>query len=143
MNMKLHFPKFFGLKLSHGCLRTVLSVTVLSTAATVVLTACTVYQTAPPGPILSRLPPDAPGAVPYYQTPELTEQENQRYDQLDRQVQREQNRAIENETNPPWAGYYAAPPVVVYGGYSHRPWRRGSGWGYPAGGYPYYGGWGW
>lgn len=101
-------------------------------AAAAVLSGCVAAP--PPGPILSRLPPDAPGAAASAQP--LTAAEKKRYDEIDKQVMREQDAAMAAGT---WVHYYTPyyyPAPMAYGGYY-------SGWGlgyYSPGFYP---GWWW
>lgn len=82
----------------------------------------------PPGPILSRLAPDQPGAAAPARP--LTAEEKKRYDEIDRQVLREQNEALNERA---WARYYTpyyASPPIVYGGYSsgyYNGWGAGFG----------------
>lgn len=89
----------------------------------------------PAGPILSRLAPDQPGAASSARP--LTDEEKKRYDEIDKQVLREQNEAMAADA---WARYYAPyyyPAPVAYGGYY-------GGWGAGFGGGVYYGpGWWW
>ncbi|GLU31506.1 hypothetical protein WKR88_19125 [Trinickia caryophylli] len=105
---------------------------VAALAAALVLAGCVVAP--PPGPILSRLPPGAPGAASSAQP--LSDTEKKRYDEIDKQVQREQNAAMAVTVwARSYAPYYYSPPVM-YGGYY-------SGWGlgyYSPGFYP---GWWW
>jgi hypothetical protein len=75
----------------------------------------------PPGPILSRLSPDQPGAVSSARR--LTDAEMKRYAEIDKQVLREQNEAMAMQWTRYYAPYYASP--VVYGGYGGYY----SGWG--------------
>ncbi|CAJ9260411.1 lipoprotein [Burkholderia pseudomallei] len=91
---------------------------------------------APPSTtVLSRLPEQAAGTTAHTLTPD----ERKRYDEIDRQVLREQNAAIAAEDAVRAWSYYSPPPVTYYGGYYGGGWGRGrgSGFGY---GYP---GWWW
>jgi hypothetical protein len=78
----------------------------------------------PAGPVLSRLAPDQPGAASAARP--LTDAEKKRYDEIDRQVLREQNEAMAANA---WARYYVPyyTPPVVYGGYGsyYRGWGGG------------------
>lgn len=82
----------------------------------------------PPGPILSRLAPDQPGAAAPARP--LTAEEKKRYDEIDRQVLREQNEALNERA---WARYYTpyySSPPIIYGGYSsgyYNGWGAGVG----------------
>ncbi|TKC82701.1 hypothetical protein FAZ69_26410 [Trinickia terrae] len=79
-----------------------------------------------PAPILSRLPPAQSGTAP---APQLSAEEKQRYDAIDKQVLQEQNQAMAAEA---WARYYApyyAPAPIAYGGY-YSGWSTGIGFGY-------------
>lgn len=108
----------------------------LMLAAATTLAACVVEP--PPGPILSRLPPDAPGAASPARP--LTSAEKKRYDEIDKQVLKDQDAAIAADN---WARYYAPyyapyyyPAPTIYGGYV-----GGGGFGYYSPGvYP---GWWW
>lgn len=105
---------------------------VIALAAATTLAACVVEP--PFGPILSRLPPDAPGAASPARP--LTTAEKKRYDEIDKQVLRDQNAAIAADN---WARYYAPnyyPAPTVYGGYV-----SGGGVGYYSPGF--YPGWWW
>ncbi|KVE33868.1 hypothetical protein [Burkholderia sp. TSV86] len=88
------------------------------------LTACV----APPSTtVLSRLP-ERTGA-----TPTLTPEERKRYDEIDKQVMREQNAAIAAQEAARAISYYT-PPVTYYGGYYGgwgRGWGTGLSYGYP------------
>jgi hypothetical protein len=89
---------------------------------TAALSGCVVGPAA--GPVLSRLAPDQPGGASAARP--LTDAEKKRYDEIDRQVLREQNEAMAANA---WARYYVpyyAPPVV-YGGYGsdYRGWGGG------------------
>ncbi|WP_179402403.1 hypothetical protein [Burkholderia guangdongensis] len=120
--------------LLHPFLRPLLRAIASASAAAAALTlaGCAVQPTST---ILSRLPEQSasgPG-----QTHALTPAERKRYDEIDKQVLREQNAAIAaDEAMRAW--YYAPPPpVTFYGGYWNGGW--GPGWG---GGYGYgYPGW--
>jgi len=82
-------------------------------AGTLALAGCAVQP--PSSTILSRLPePGASGGQP----PALSSAERKRYDEIDRQVLREQNDAMAAEAAARAWAYYAPPPVTVYGGYS-------------------------
>ncbi|WP_175689012.1 hypothetical protein [Burkholderia anthina] len=91
----------------------------------------------PTSTILSRLPePGASGGQP----PALSSAERKRYDEIDKQVLRDQNNAMAAEAAARAWAYYAPPPVTVYGGYYGgwgNRWGTGIGYGY---GYP---GWWW
>jgi hypothetical protein len=89
----------------------------------------------PPGPILSRLAPDQPGAAAPARP--LTAEEKKRYDEIDRQVLREQNEAQSERARVRYyTPYYSTPyysPPIVYGGYSrgyYNGWGVGVGSGY-------------
>jgi hypothetical protein len=90
----------------------------------------------PPGPVVSRLAPDQPGAASSART--LTDTEKKRYDEIDKQVLREQDEAMAADA---WVRYYAPyyGPPVVYGGYGS--YYNGWGGGYYSPGY--YPGWWW
>lgn len=111
-------------------------------AALTALSACVVEP--PAGPILSRLPPDAPGAASPAHP--LTGAEKKRYDEIDKQVLRDQDAAIAADN---WARYYAPyyyPAPTVYGGYVSGGYVSGGyvgggGFGYYSPGY--YPGWWW
>jgi len=85
-----------------------------------------------PAPIYSRLP----AAQNQAQQP-LSPAEQQRYNQIDRQVLAEQQQAMAAETAAQAYSQYYRAPVTVYGGYSSGGWgnRWGTGFGY---GYPGY-----
>jgi hypothetical protein len=87
--------------------------------------------------VLSQLP-EQRGAA----TPTLTPEEKKRYDEIDRQVLREQDDAMRAEEAARAWSYYA-PAVPVYGNYYSggwgHGWGAGTGWGYPG----YYPGWWW
>lgn len=105
---------------------------VATLAAALALSGCVVAP--PPGPILSRLPPDAPGAASSAHP--LSDAEKKRYDEIDKQVQREQNAAMmANVWARSYTPYYYSPPIM-YGGYYSG---RGVGY-YSPGFYP---GWWW
>ncbi|ABC37426.1 hypothetical protein [Burkholderia thailandensis] len=90
---------------------------------------------APPSTtVLSRLPEQA-GTTTHTLTPD----ERKRYDEIDRQVLREQNAAIAAEDAARAWSYYYPPPITYYGGYYGGGWGHGwdSGFSY---GYP---GWRW
>ncbi|WJF91184.1 hypothetical protein QS306_05990 [Paraburkholderia bonniea] len=96
-----------------------------------------------PAPIYSRLPADQSG-LPDGVRP-LTEQERQRYDEIDKQVLKEQNQVMAAEAAArAWARYYSPPTTnVYYGSYYGGGWG-GRGWGWGTGfGYGYAPGWGW
>ncbi|RQS53665.1 hypothetical protein DIE16_19620 [Burkholderia sp. Bp9090] len=104
-------------------------------AGTLALAGCAVQP--PTSTILSRLPePGASGGRP----PALSSAERKRYDEIDRQVLREQNDAMAAEAAARAWSYYSPPPVTVYGGYYGGGWgnRWGTGIGY---GYGYPGWW--
>lgn len=108
----------------------------MCTAAIAVLSGCVVAP--PPGPILSRLAPGQPGAAESAHP--LTDAEKKRYDDIDKQVLREQNEAISANA---WARYYTPyyyPAPVTFGGY-YGGWNSGWGVGYASPGY--YPGWWW
>ncbi|WP_430361343.1 hypothetical protein [Trinickia sp. NRRL B-1857] len=105
-------------------------------AMIVALSGCVVAP--PPGPILSRLAPNQPGAADSAHP--LSPEEQKRYAEIDKQVIREQNEAIAADA---WARYYAptyysAP--VTFGGY-YGGWNSGWGMSYYSPGY--YPGWWW
>jgi hypothetical protein len=94
----------------------------------------------PSGPILSRLEPDQPGAASLKRP--LSEEEKKRYDEIDKQVLREQTAAMAADTWPRYYPPYYYPSPAVFGGYYSGGYRHG--WGVGYGGYygPYYGpGW--
>jgi hypothetical protein len=104
-------------------------------ASAAALSGCVAYPSGP-STILSRLPASSPEAAPSRPAP-LTKEEQQRYDRIDKQVLRDQQRAMDAEAAArAAAGYYEVTPIPVYGGY---PAYYG---GYPAyygdGGYGYY-----
>jgi hypothetical protein len=101
-------------------------------AGALALTGCAVQPTST---ILSRMP--EPGATGQPRT--LTPAERKRYDEIDRQVLREQDDAIAADAAIRAWSYYTPPPVTFYGGYSSGGWgpRWGTGLSY---GYP---GWWW
>jgi len=104
-------------------------------AGTLALAGCAVPP--PSSTILSRLPePGASGGQPHT----LSSAERKRYDEIDRQVLRDQNDAMAAEAAARAWAYYAPPPVTVYGGYYGGGWgnRWGTGIGY---GYGYPGWW--
>jgi hypothetical protein len=113
---------------SSATLRTVVVLSALAGGA--LLSGCTLDPQVP-APILSRLPPGQPGAAP---APQLSAEEKQRYDAIDKQVLQEQNQAMAAEA---WARYYGPyyttpyyyPAPVVYGGY-YSGWSTGIGFGY-------------
>lgn len=106
-------------------------------AATVAaLSGCVVAP--PPGPILSRLAPGQPGAADSARP--LSDAEKKRYEEIDKQVLREQNEAMSASS---WARYYAPyyyPAPVTFGTY-YGGWNSGWGVGYSSPGY--YPGWWW
>ena len=105
-------------------------------AVLLALSGCVVAP--PPGPILSRLAPGEPGAA--QSAHPLTDAEKKRYDDIDRQVLREQNEAASASA---WARYYTPyyyPAPVTFGGY-YGGWNSGWGVGYASPGY--YPGWWW
>lgn len=95
----------------------------------------------PPGPVLSRLAPGQPGAAESARP--LSDAEKKRYDEIDKQVLREQNEAISAGA---WAREYAQyapyyyPAPVTFGTY-YGGWHSGWGVGYSSPGY--YPGWWW
>lgn len=102
----------------------------LATAA--VVSGCVIAP--PPGAILSRLPPDAPGAASSARL--LSQSEKKRYDEIGKEVLREQSAATAADA---WVGYYTPyyyPAPVAFGGY-------GSGWGLGYYSPGYYPGWWW
>ncbi|KAF1029455.1 MAG: hypothetical protein GAK40_00492 [Burkholderia plantarii] len=95
----------------------------------------------PSSTILSRLSDSQPGAVGS-QARTLSPAERARYDAIDREVLREQDRVLADEAAArayAYSAYPYSPPVTVYGsyygGWHHRGWGAGVGYGYP--------GWGW
>jgi hypothetical protein len=75
-----------------------------------------------PSPIYSRLPSTQT------QPPQpLSKEEQERYNQIDRQVLAEQQQAMSYDAAAQAAAQYYRAPVSVYGGYSTGGW--GSGWG--------------
>ena len=111
------------------------SMAVAATAACV-LAGCVVAP--PPGPILSRLAPGQPGAVDSARP--LSDAEKKRYDEIDKQVLRDQDEAA---TASAWARYYQPyyyPAPVTFGTY-YGGWNSGWGVGYASPGY--YPGWWW
>src|SRR5476649_1071120 len=85
-----------------------------------------------PSPVYSRLP------APQNQAQQpLSQAEQQRYNQIDRQVLAEQQQAMTAEAAAQAYSQYYRAPVTVYGGYSSGGWgnRWGTGIGY---GYPGY-----
>jgi hypothetical protein len=108
--------------------------TAAAAAAALALSGCAMPPPAS-STILSRLPEQ--NAAGHARA--LTPDERKRYDEIDRQVLREQNAAIAAD-EAMRAYYYAPPPVTVYGGYSSGGWgpRWGTGFGY---GYGYPGWW--
>ncbi|MBR8334789.1 hypothetical protein KDW69_24370 [Burkholderia ambifaria] len=101
-------------------------------AGTLALAGCAVQP--PSSTILSRLPEPAPSGG---QPPALSSAERKRYDEIDRQVLREQNDAMAAEAAARAWAYYAPPPVTVYGGYYGgyggwgNRWGTGISYGYP------------
>jgi hypothetical protein len=110
----------------------------LYAAALTALPGCVVAPA--PGPVLSRLPPGQPGAVESAHP--LSDAEKKRYDEIDKQVLREQNEAMSASA---WARDYARyapyyyPAPVTFGTY-YGGWNSGWGVGYASPGY-YPGGW--
>jgi hypothetical protein len=110
-----------------------------ATAATIaacLLAGCVVAP--PPGPILSRLAPGQPGAAQSARP--LSDAEKKRYDEIDKQVLRDQDEAIAANA---WARYYQpyySPAPVTFGTY-YGGWNSGWGVGYASPGY--YPGWWW
>ena len=105
-------------------------------AAFALLSGCVVAP--PPGPVLSRLPPGQPGAAESAHP--LSAAEKKRYDEIDKQVLREQNEAMSASA---WARYYAPyyyPAPMTFGTY-YGGWNSGWGVGYTSPGY--YPGWWW
>jgi hypothetical protein len=103
--------------------------------AAVMLSGCVVGPS--PGVVLSRLTPDQAGAASPARP--LTDAEKKRYDEIDKQVIREQNEAMAADV---WARHYPpyyAPPTV-YGGFGG--YYSGWGLGYYSPGY-YSPGWWW
>ncbi|OXH87623.1 hypothetical protein CA831_20255, partial [Burkholderia multivorans] len=97
-------------------------------AGTLAVAGCAVQ---PSSTILSRLP--EPGASSG-QPPVLSAAERKRYDEIDKQVLRDQNNAMAAEAAARAWSYYAAPPVTVYGGYYGgwgNRWGTGISYGYP------------
>jgi hypothetical protein len=91
-----------------------------------------------PSPILSRLPPQHPGAASTSAHP-LSPAEKRRYDAIDKQVLRDQDQAIADQAAAAaWARSYT-PPVTVYGGYGYGYGGYGYGYPYGYGGGAYYG----
>lgn len=109
------------------------TIALASTTGALALTGCAVQPTST---ILSRLPEQAAASQPQALTPA----ERKRYDEIDRQVLREQNDAMAAEAAARAWSYYAPPPVTFYGGYSNGGWGPGwsTGFGY---GYGYPGWW--
>ncbi|AJX15360.1 hypothetical protein [Burkholderia ubonensis] len=101
-------------------------------AALLVLAGCAVQ---PASTILSRLPEERASGQPVTLTPA----ERKRYDEIDRQVLREQDDAIATEAAIRAWSYYTPPPVTYYGGYYGGGWGHGWGTGFSYG-YP---GWWW
>jgi hypothetical protein len=73
-----------------------------------------------PSPVCSRLPATQTG------TPQLSQQEKEQYNQIDRQVMAEQQASMAADAAAR-AYYYYPAPVSVYGGYYGGGWGRG--WG--------------
>jgi len=85
-----------------------------------------------PSPVYSRLP-----AAQNQAAQPLSPEEQQRYNQIDRQVLAEQQQAMAAEAAAQAYSQYYRPPVTVYGGYSSGGW--GNRWGTGIGvGYPGY-----
>jgi hypothetical protein len=85
-----------------------------------------------PSPIYSRLP------APQNQAPQpLSKDEQERYNQIDRQVLAEQQQAMAADAAAQAYWQYYRAPVTVYGGYSSGGWgnRWGTGFGYGSPGY--------
>ncbi|WP_010091974.1 hypothetical protein [Burkholderia ubonensis] len=101
-------------------------------AGLLVLAGCAVQ---PASTILSRLPEQRASGQPVTLTPA----ERKRYDEIDRQVLREQNDAIAAEAAIRAWSYYTPPPITYYGGYYGGGWGHGWGTGFSYG-YP---GWWW
>jgi hypothetical protein len=115
---------------SLGCISKKL-VVALSGATLLALGGC-MMDPPGPSPIYSRLP------AAQNQAPQpLSQAEQQRYNQIDRQVLAEQQQAMAAEAAAQAYSQYYRPPVTVYGGYSSGGWgnRWGTGFGY---GYPGY-----
>jgi hypothetical protein len=132
----------------------------LVAVAGIALGGCVAYPP-PQGPILSRLPeqagaqqegsqqtgsqqagsqrPYAPSAAPAATPQNLTPGQLWRYNEIDRQVLREQDQAMRNEAAArAWSRVYSyAAPVSVYGSYYSGGWGHGwgvgTGWGYAPG----------
>jgi hypothetical protein len=108
----------------------------LAAVSALLLGGCAVSYPPTPHTVLSQLP-ESPRTPP---TP-LTPAEKRRYDEIGRQVLREQDAAMQADALArAWSRYpYAVTPV--YGGYYRGRWGPGwgvgSGWGYPR----YYPGW--
>jgi len=85
-----------------------------------------------PSPVYSRLP-----ATQNQAAQPLSPEEQQRYNQIDRQVLAEQQQAMAADAAAQAYSQYYRPPVTVYGGYSSGGW--GNRWGTGIGvGYPGY-----
>lgn len=113
-----------------GCVSKKLAVAVSSTAL-LALGGC-MMDPPGPSPVYSRLP------SPQNQAPQpLSTEEQQRYNQIDRQVLAEQEQAIAAEAAAQAYSQYYRAPVTVYGGYSSGGWGNrwgtgvGFGYGYP------------
>jgi hypothetical protein len=93
----------------------------VSAVAATLLAAC-MMDPPGPSPIYSRLPSTQT------QPPQpLSKEEQERYNQIDRQVLAEQQQAMSYDAAAQAAAQYYRAPVSVYGGYSTGGW--GSGWG--------------
>jgi hypothetical protein len=84
-----------------------------------------------PAPVLSRLPPTEVGTT---SAPQLSAEEKQRYDAIDKEVLRQQDEAMAAESwaryyGPYTTPYYAYPAPVAYGGY-YSGWSTGIGFGF-------------
>jgi hypothetical protein len=111
-----------------------LMLAVVSASAAMALSGCMTTYPPTPQTVLSRLPEQSTRAAPV-----LTPEEKKRYDEIDRQVLREQDSAMRAEAAARAWSYYApyAPAVPVYGSYYGGGWGNGwsvgvgNGWGYP------------
>jgi hypothetical protein len=113
-----------------GCVSKKLTVT-LSGATLLALGGC-MMDPPGPSPIYSRLP-GAQNQAPQ----QLSQAEQQRYNQIDRQVLAEQQQAMAAEAAAQAYSQYYRAPVTVYGGYSSGGWgnRWGTGFSYGSPGY--------